>query len=306
MEAAVPASTAVRVTFRGKVLEVPVRDGDTMREVASRLEDVSGVRGEQQKLVVGKRIILPCAPSSSAPRTAEEEREVAACLRRAKKVMLLVGSSADERAAVRKQKEDATIRGFKQEEDRARQRVAAPPKASTSGRCGRFGDIVPLTVAAGVPDASEARALLQKLSVDPGIVHIMEKRNWRVGTLREIPPQGKVGISPVCLLGYNRNFGEEICLRLRTDDYGGFRKYAVIIATLLHELCHNVYADHDNNFKALNSELKREYDALHMRRIQTRTLHGEDDARNAPFFRGWDDAEEKEDKPRDGRRLGSL
>jgi WLM domain len=40
----------------------------------------------------------------------------------------------------------------------------------------------------------------------------------RVGMLSEMPPEGKVGISPVCLLGVNINAGQEISLRLRTDD----------------------------------------------------------------------------------------
>ena len=39
-----------------------------------------------------------------------------------------------------------------------------------------------------------------------------------MGTLSEMPPEGKVGISPVCLLGVNINAGQEISLRLRTDD----------------------------------------------------------------------------------------
>lgn len=36
-----------------------------------------------------------------------------------------------------------------------------------------------------------------------------------------MPPEGKVGISPVCILGVNINKGQEISLRLRTDDLKG-------------------------------------------------------------------------------------
>lgn len=49
-----------------------------------------------------------------------------------------------------------------------------------------------------------------------------------------------MGVSQVCILGYNRNKGQEISLRLRTDDYAGFRKYLAIRNTLVHELTHNV------------------------------------------------------------------
>lgn len=37
----------------------------------------------------------------------------------------------------------------------------------------------------------------------------------------EMPPEGKVGVSPVCILGVNINRGQEVSLRLRTDDLGG-------------------------------------------------------------------------------------
>lgn len=38
----------------------------------------------------------------------------------------------------------------------------------------------------------------------------------------------------------------------------GFRRYQKIRETLVHELTHMVWGDHDNNFKQLNSQLLRE------------------------------------------------
>lgn len=52
-----------------------------------------------------------------------------------------------------------------------------------------------------------------------------------------------------CLLGLNINGGQEIKLRLRTADLQGFRKFETIRETLVHELTHNVWAEHDNRFK---------------------------------------------------------
>ena len=63
---------------------------------------------------------------------------------------------------------------------------------------------------------------------------------WSVGKLSEMPPEGKVGVSPVCILGVNINAGQEISLRLRTDDLRGFRRYDRIRETLIHELAHMV------------------------------------------------------------------
>jgi hypothetical protein len=68
----------------------------------------------------------------------------------------------------------------------------------------------------------------------------MEAHGWQVGLLSEMPPEGKVGVSAVCILGYNVNQGQEISLRLRTDDLRGFRKYLRIRETLVHELAHMV------------------------------------------------------------------
>ena len=46
-------------------------------------------------------------------------------------------------------------------------------------------------------------------------------------------------------------FKQPVCMQ-------GFRKYARIRETLVHELTHNVWGDHDNNFKTLNSQLLRQ------------------------------------------------
>jgi hypothetical protein len=54
--------------------------------------------------------------------------------------------------------------------------------------------------------------------------------------MTEMAPIGYVGVSPKCILGFNKNRGQEISLRLRTDDLKGFRKYESIKKTLLHEL----------------------------------------------------------------------
>lgn len=69
-----------------------------------------------------------------------------------------------------------------------------------------------------------AMALLHRLASDPGIAGVMQARRWRVGLMSEMPPEGKVGVSESCVLGYNVNHGQEISLRLRTDDWQGFRR----------------------------------------------------------------------------------
>lgn len=60
------------------------------------------------------------------------------------------------------------------------------------------------------------------------------------------------------LLGLNRNAGEVIELRLRTDAYDGYRSYNTIRATLCHELAHNVHGPHDRKFWDLCHQIERE------------------------------------------------
>jgi hypothetical protein len=86
------------------------------------------------------------------------------------------------------------------------------------------------------PPPQQALRIMHKLASDPGIIAIMKKHRWQVGVMTELAPVGYVGVSPKCLLGFNKNRGEEISLRLRTDDLRGFRKYESIKKTLLHEL----------------------------------------------------------------------
>lgn len=60
------------------------------------------------------------------------------------------------------------------------------------------------------------------------------------------------------LLGLNRNRGEVIELRLRTDAYDGYRDYKTIRNTLCHELAHNVHGPHDRKFWDLCHQIERE------------------------------------------------
>ena len=130
----------------------------------------------------------------------------------------------------------------------------------------RFHAIRELAVpAVATPPAGRARALLRRLADDRSLQKVMASHEFSVGLLAEMPPEGMVGVSQSCLMGFNRNRGMEIHLRLRTDDWAGLRPYASIVDVLCHELAHNVHDDHDDNFKALKSTLSREY-SLHLAR----------------------------------------
>ncbi|CAK8536987.1 unnamed protein product [Lathyrus sativus] len=102
----------------------------------------------------------------------------------------------------------------------------------------------------------------------------MNKHRWRVGIMTEMAPIGYVGVSPKCILDFNKNHGEEISLRLRTDDLKGFGKYESIKKTLQHELAHMIYSEHDANFYALDKQLNQEAASLDWTRSAGHTLSG--------------------------------
>ena len=85
----------------------------------------------------------------------------------------------------------------------------------------------------------------------------MRKHKFSVGVLTEMNPAEHTTHESKTL-GLNRNKGEVIELRLRTDAYDGYRDYKIIRDTLCHELAHNVHGPHDRNFWDLCKDIEKE------------------------------------------------
>ncbi|GAA5875552.1 hypothetical protein JCM8547_007580 [Rhodosporidiobolus lusitaniae] len=120
-----------------------------------------------------------------------------------------------------------------------------------------------------VPMLEKRKAMLDRLASDPAVKDVMKKHKFAVGVLTELHPL----LQPT-LLGLNTNAGQKISLRLLTDALDGCRLYLDVRRVLLHELAHNCFGDHDNNFRALNSQLNKEVSAFE----------------SSPHFEPWDPA----------------
>jgi hypothetical protein len=112
-----------------------------------------------------------------------------------------------------------------------------------------------------LPNPSKSLQFLQRLKDDIGIKSAMRKHKFTVPLLTEMNPiehtqSNHEGTSRA--LGLNRNAGEVIELRLRTDAYDGYRDYKTIRKTLCHELAHNVHGPHDKNFWELCRQIEKE------------------------------------------------
>ncbi|KAF7586597.1 hypothetical protein BBP40_008624, partial [Aspergillus hancockii] len=108
-----------------------------------------------------------------------------------------------------------------------------------------------------LPNPSRSLTFLERLRDDPGIRAAMAKHKFSVPLLTEMNPAEHT-TSESRTLGLNRNKGEVIELRLRTDAYDGYRDYRTIRKTLCHELAHCVFSEHDRDFWDLTAQIERE------------------------------------------------
>lgn len=110
-----------------------------------------------------------------------------------------------------------------------------------------------------LPNSDRSLRFLERLRDDAGIKAAMRTHKFSVPLLTEMDPAMHT-THESRTLGLNRNQGEVIELRLRTDAYDGYRDYKTIRKTLCHELAHNVWGPHDRNFWNLCKQIEREVD----------------------------------------------
>jgi hypothetical protein len=108
-----------------------------------------------------------------------------------------------------------------------------------------------------LPNPDRSLRFLERLRDDAGIKAAMRSHKFSVPLLTEMDPAMHT-TQESRTLGLNRNQGEVIELRLRTDAYDGYRDYKTIRNTLCHELAHNVWGPHDRNFWNLCKQIERE------------------------------------------------
>ncbi|KAH0436138.1 hypothetical protein IEQ34_026458 [Dendrobium chrysotoxum] len=270
----------VEVIWRGTKLNVEVNTRWTLGELGKKLVELTNVRPDTLKLLVpqtntkGSRLLAPF----SADNSSVEIQETGIIKRKPVRMMGVFDDEIKE-VSQNNTRPDLRIAGFEEEDNRLRQLSSYKPLASLKLPQGPyiFCDFHTLELP-GIklnPPPSKALRIMHVLACDPGIIAIMNKHHWRVGIMTELAPVGYVGISPKCVLGFNKNHGEEISLRLRTDDLKGFRKYESIKKTLLHELAHMVHSEHDAKFLALEKQLNEEAASLDWSKTRSQTLSGQ-------------------------------
>ncbi|KAJ2697720.1 hypothetical protein H4218_003750 [Coemansia sp. IMI 209128] len=232
---------AFSVSHRGNAVQFSVDGSQTLGDLRQRLEEQFGVAPQQQRLLLKGEVGAPSAGDSM----------LIASLIPASSRVVLIGTPATELAEHLKSSE-------RREEGRAnydKYRATTVFRTRDSAEHSEHG-FLKFETLPGLPHQASALAMLRRLARDEGVRGIMRKRQYSVGVLRELHPNERT------ILGYNRNRGEVIALRLRTDDLDGFRDYVDVRKVLMHELAHMVWDEHDERFHRLNHELCQELDEL--------------------------------------------
>lgn len=253
------------VSHHGKPHQLTFAHDSTLADLCTTIESMFSISTVNQKLVVPKMGLLKAPfknPSMSLSSLAH-------------KSVVLLGST------------DAVVSSIQSAESRAiarrtaRQTLVAPPVHQfRRADPYTFANILPLS---WLPDPNRSLSMLRYLATDPGISYAMRKHKFSVALLTEMEPLSNTTITHAGtsrLLGLNRNQGEVIELRLRTDALDGYRDYATVRRTLCHELAHNVHSNHDAQFWELCKEIERDVDT----HTRGRYLLADDDIDIGKYF----------------------
>lgn len=190
----------LQVSFRGKPIPVEIPAESTILAVKQALETSTSIPPSHQKLLSKGHRLQDLDTVSSLTST---------------KLMLL-GTLPTTVTEITSHKPEVRSRSPYAVKLPTTQSSSATPDSTYT-----FHRLVPLPY---LPNPHLATDLLDRLRHDRGIIGIMKKYKWSVGALVEMDP-GEHTYVDRKTLGLNRNKGEVIELRLRTDNYAGFRQY---------------------------------------------------------------------------------
>lgn len=250
---------AITLTHHGQQHALHFDPEATITDLANRVEETLFIPTANQKLLVPKLGLLKAAAlPDPALRLAGHLTD---------KKITLMGTSSAEIASLHSASQAAAAQAERVASARQQQRRSAvAPKArrsQPSQEAESTYTFATLRALPHLPDPGRSLAFLERLRRDPGIRAAMRAHRFRVGLLTEMDPVAYTEAThegTTRILGLNRNAGEVIELRLRTDAYDGYRDYRTIRRTLCHELAHNVHGPHDRQFWDLCHQIEREVD----------------------------------------------
>ncbi|KFA60574.1 hypothetical protein S40285_07819 [Stachybotrys chlorohalonatus IBT 40285] len=249
-----PASLlTITISYRGNKHNINFPEQATIKDLFEEIEDIFTIPCANQKIMSkGKLLKLPLANPDQPLHDLQN------------KPLMLMGSQAADVKAVEDMSKKIAARNAARAASRRLRHAPAPRRSQAQAADDSRYTFLQVRPLQGLPRPERSQMLLMRLKEDPGIRAAMRKHKFTVSLLTEMEPLSNTqttheGTSR--LLGLNRNRGEAIELRLRTDAYDGYRDYKTIRKTLCHELAHNVHGPHDRNFWDLCHQIEREVQA---------------------------------------------
>lgn len=261
VEEAVEVESLYKVTIllHNKPVEIPIYQEDaTIQDLSDSIAEDLQIPPANQKFLITPKVGLLKPPFKHPTLSVQSIRERKIVLMGATtaEVQELESDIADRKARMGKRRA-ALQAGRKVKANKSRDWMKVQDEARYT-----FHTIRPLPY---LPNPEKSQRFLERLADDAGIKTSMRKHGFSVGLLTEMNPAEHT-THESRTLGLNRNRGEVIELRLRTDAYDGYRDYKVIRKTLCHELTHNVWGDHDQRFWKLCKEIEAEVEKSDWRR----------------------------------------
>ncbi|KAI9767928.1 MAG: hypothetical protein M1835_006966 [Candelina submexicana] len=240
--------TDITINHHGEAIPLQLPSDATITNLSDAIAETLSIPPTHQKLMITPKIGLLKPPF--------KDPNIPISTLAGKKIVLM-GSTPSEISSL-----DAAISDSR---SRSSRHTTGPAKAATPTRrrdwrkdqqeaTYTFTTLRPLPY---LPNPQRSLRFLERLRSDAGIKASMLKHKWTVPLLTEMNPAEHT-TQESRTLGLNRNRGEVIELRLRTDAYDGYRDYRTIRKTLCHELAHNVWGEHDRNFWDLCKEIEKE------------------------------------------------
>ena len=236
------ATNSITFTHHGTSHTLDLPSDATIAELSLRIEEDLQIPTPYQKFMITPKLGLlkPPFPNPSLPLTTLHTKKIVLLAPTASEITSITRPSPRSKPSnVLKTATPARTRDWKKAQEEATY---------------TFDTIIPLPY---LPNPERSKKFLERLADDPGIKSAMRKHQFRVGVLTEMDPSQHT-THESRTLGLNRNRGEVIELRLRTDAYDGYRDYKIIRDTLCHELAHNVHGEHDRNFWDLCKMIEKE------------------------------------------------
>ncbi|PTB72124.1 WLM-domain-containing protein, partial [Trichoderma longibrachiatum ATCC 18648] len=249
-----PETVAITVSHRGHKFPFELDADLTVTDMFREIENVLEIPFENIKVMV------PKGPFLKHP---FKDPEYSVKNLAGKTVTVMGSTNADVQAVQSMCQKLNNIKAAR-EAQRSKAKSKAPARRrvqSVEDSKYTFLQVRPLS---GLPHPERSLKLLMRLKEDPGIKAAMRKHKFTVALLTEMEPLAHTQSThegTTRTLGLNRNQGEVIELRLRTDAHDGYRDYKTIRKTLCHELTHNVHGPHDRQFWDLCHQIEREVDA---------------------------------------------